>query len=72
MIERTKSYLVKELNEHICRQGVPSWTRLLYLLACFVVSWRYEILEGGQIQPSKSTDSKKLGRNVCSDIIMLG
>ena len=72
MIECTKPYLVKKLNEDIRRQVVPSWATLLYLLACFVVSWRYEILEGRQIQPPKSADSKELGRNVCLHIIMLG
>ena len=72
MIEWIKTYLVEKLNEYIRRQGVPNWATLLYLLTCFIVSLRYEILEGRLLQPPKSTDSKELGRNVCLDIIMLG
>ena len=40
-----KSYLVKEFDEDICGESVPSRATLLNLLACLVVSRRDEILE---------------------------
>ena len=40
-----KSYLVKEFDEDIRGEIVPSRATLLNLLACFVVGMRDEILE---------------------------
>ena len=61
-----------EFDEDIRGESVPSRATLLNLLACFVVSRRYEILEHRYLQPPKRTNLKKLGRNVRLDVIMLG
>jgi hypothetical protein len=42
-----KSYLIKEFDEDIHGESVPSRATLLNLLTCFVISRRDEILERG-------------------------
>ena len=65
------AYLVKEFNEDIRGEVVPSRATLLCSLACFVISSGNEILECRQVQPPKRTNSKEFGRIACLHVVML-
>jgi hypothetical protein len=66
-----ETYPVKERDEDVDGEGVPSWSALLDLLTRFVLAWGKEVLEILQSQCPEITHTGESSRQTGLHVIIL-